>query len=110
MVGTPIPQPFQVGASAPGGGPGCGHLLQGWVAANSAPDRCQVWLSWGQLAKCLRQMWSWPDTGWVGLGPVWNEGRKCRLPSASPRRVKCPHLERAVYPALSGSNSQFFEH
>lgn len=36
-----------------------------------------------QLAKCLRQMWCWPDAGWVGLGPVWNEGRKYSLSLAS---------------------------
>lgn len=82
------------------------------VSGSCIPDRLQAWLSGGQLAKCLRQMWNWPDPGWVGPGPVWNEGRKHSLPLAGPAELCSLLWERAdilgaVSPASLGSNTQF---
>lgn len=81
MVGTPFLGPFR--CLCPCGRAWLELPASSRESGSCVPDRFQPGLSGGQLAKCLRQMWSWPDPGWVGLGPVWNEGRKHCLPLAS---------------------------
>lgn len=93
MVGTPIPWPFTLTLSL-SLSQSLGHGLAGATCSLKRVRQLTVtqtdsspWLLGGQLAKCLRQMWSWPDAGWVGLRPVWNKGRKYSLQLASPTEL-----------------------